>query len=101
MTIHEHLQDVGLDHDTACAEAREYASQYQTAQEVWDNCTRVDWLFWWAEREGQAKQVAEAAMEIVTSVKDIYNTDAVAAYAVERKWQANFLRMLVPNPFDK
>ena len=28
----------------------EWASQYTTAQQIWDNCERADWLLWWAAR---------------------------------------------------
>lgn len=44
-TAHEHLISLG-----ACNEALEWASQYTTAQQIWDNCERADWLLWWAAR---------------------------------------------------
>ena len=45
MTVHEHLKRIG-----ACAEARDWAAQYQTAQQAWDECERVDWFAWWDVR---------------------------------------------------
>ena len=45
MTVHEHLKRIG-----ACAEARDWAAQYQTAQQVWDACEHVAWLAWWDVR---------------------------------------------------
>jgi len=45
MTVHEHLKRIG-----ACAEARGWAAQYQTAPQVWDACEHVAWLAWWDVR---------------------------------------------------
>ena len=45
MTVHEHLKRIG-----ACAEARDWAAQYQTAQQAGDECERVDWFAWWDVR---------------------------------------------------
>ena len=42
MNIHGHLKSIH-----ACSEARNWARQYETAKEVWDNCTRPSWLLWW------------------------------------------------------
>ena len=91
MTIHEHLLDVGPYHSKACVEAREWAAQYQTAQEVWDNCTRVDWLFWWAARMGQARKVAVCAKEIAQSVAHLqeYSACVTADAAVNAASHAN------------
>lgn len=30
----------------ACSEGREFALQYQTMSEVWENCQNPSWLFW-------------------------------------------------------
>ena len=77
MNVHERLISL-----KACKEARGWAAQYQTAQEVWDNCTRIDWLFWWAAREGQLGSVVSAAKEIAQSVSHLKGTNAAyAAYA--------------------
>ena len=79
MTIHKHLLNVaGF---TACEEAREWAAQYITAQEVFDNCARVDWLFWWCARLGQYQQVIKAAKEIASSVAHLKNNAYAAAAA--------------------
>ena len=95
MTVHEHLLNVAGKWK-ACEKARKWAAQYSTAQEVWDNCTNIHWLFWWASRLGQHKKVVEVAREIANSVKHFknrfadyaaadaadYAADAVADYAV-------------------
>lgn len=82
MTIHGHLLNVnGI--WRACITARKWASQYKTAQEVWDNCDNADWLFWWASRMGQQEECAKAAREITDSVKHLkyfYVTDTTASY---------------------
>ena len=36
-----------------CAEEREFALRYGTMAEVWDNCPRLDWLFWIMHRLDQ------------------------------------------------
>lgn len=43
-----------LDAAGACGEALEWvrARPTLTAQELWDNCPRGDWLLWWASRAG-------------------------------------------------
>lgn len=66
MTVHERLKKLH-----ACLHARVWASQYTTAQEVWDNCNKADWLFWWADREGQIKGIVNAAKEIADSVSHL------------------------------
>ena len=76
MTVHEHLRSL-----RACEKARTWAEQYQTAQEVWDNCDRIYWLFWWAARTGQLSGVVDSAREISDSVRHL-NNDA-ADYAVK------------------
>ena len=94
MTIHEHLLDVGPTHSMACTSARNWAAQYQTAQEVWDNCKWADWLLWWAMRLGQMDQGVAAAKEIAQSVSHLGNTYATnaaayaAAYAAGAKQEA-------------
>ena len=75
MTIHEHLKNIG-----ACKDAKKWALQFNTAQEVWDNNKKIDWLFWWAVRCGQAMNVAMAAKEIANSVQHIKNENSTAAY---------------------
>ena len=42
MTIHEHLEDIN-----SCGKSRAWALQYNTAEEVWNNCTQPAWLAWW------------------------------------------------------
>jgi hypothetical protein len=83
MTIHEHLLSVGEGKWKACQDARDWAAQYQTAQEVWDNCPQVTWLFWWSARMGQHRAVANAAKEIAQSVAHLHNwwSSKAAAYA--------------------
>ena len=59
MTIHEHLKAIG-----ACQEARKWAKQFSTAEEVWKNNTRIDWLFWWVGKiGGQNEAVVKCARE--------------------------------------
>jgi hypothetical protein len=79
MSIHEHLLNVAGKYK-ACQEARKWAAQYTTAQEVFDNCIRIDWLFWWCARLGQSQQVVKAAKEIASSVAHLKNRAAYAAY---------------------
>ena len=83
MTVHEHLLDVGPTHSKACNVARKWATNYPTAQEVWDNCTQADWLLWWAMQLGQKDQGVAAAKEIAQSVSHLGNRYAAdaAAYA--------------------
>jgi hypothetical protein len=85
MTIHEHLLNVAG--HRACSKARNWAAQYTTAQEVFDNCVRVDWLFWWCARLGQVKQVAKAAKEIADSVNHLHSPAAANAAAAWKKQQ--------------
>src|SRR5271157_6258061 len=84
LTVHEHLLNVA-GRWKACDDALDYASQFKTAQEVWDNCKRIDWLFWWAARLGQVEQCSIAAKKIADSVahyKDISHSNAAANAAV-------------------
>ena len=85
MTIHEHLKNIG-----ACKDAKKWALQFNTAQEVWDNNKKIDWLFWWAVRCGQAMNVAVAAKEIANSVQHIKNENSTAAanYAADAAYCA-------------
>ena len=71
MTVHERLEELG-----ACKPAKRWARQYSTYQEVWDNCDRVDWLFWWSAKEYQVMGVAEAVRQIADSVKQYINPAA-------------------------
>lgn len=50
MTLQEHLKSIG-----ACEEARVWA-EGKTAKEAWEQCERVDWLFWWAGRTEKNKK---------------------------------------------
>ena len=49
----------------ACKDAVEWAKNYKTFQEVWDNCERADWMLWiagtMADKNGNRKQVVLAA----------------------------------------
>ena len=90
MTIHEHLLDVGPTHSRACTSARNWAAQYQTAQEVWDNCKWADWLLWWAMRLGQMDQGVAAAKEIAQSVSQLGNTYATNAAAYAAAYAATY-----------
>ena len=40
----EHI--IKLKELSACPEAVEWASQFETIQEAWDNCERGDWMLW-------------------------------------------------------
>ncbi len=74
MTVHEHLLEIG-----ACEPAIEWASQFTTAQEVWDKCERVDWLLWWCGHTGDNLQsIRKVARSIADSVQ--YLRTGRAAY---------------------
>ena len=73
MTIHDHLRSI-----RACAEARNWAKQFKTAREVYDNNTKINWLFWWSAKLGNINGVREAAKEIANSVSDLKNSGAAA-----------------------
>jgi len=78
MTIREHLKSIG-----ACQEAIRWANQFETAQEVYENNTRVDWLFWWSAKTGNISSIVEAAQEIAESVKHGSNNKIAAMYAAD------------------
>jgi len=48
----------------ACSDAIEWAKQYNTWQEVWDNCERADWLLWIAGKM-VSKEGCSSKKEIV------------------------------------
>ena len=75
MTIHDHLRSIG-----ACIEARDWARQFKTAQEVYDNNTTIGWLFWWSAKLGNISGIRKAAKEIADSGAVV--SDAVASEAV-------------------
>lgn len=79
MTIHEHLLCVAG--ARACDPALEYASRFETAQEVWNNCRNVDWLFWWAARMGQRANVERAVAELRSTSTAAYAEDDGVAIA--------------------
>lgn len=70
MNLQDHLKLLD-----ACADAREWVGD-RTATQAWNECTRADWLFWWARRTDANKvdgpllwkRCAEAALEIAESV---------------------------------
>jgi len=63
MTFQEHLEEIG-----ACPEARTWAKD-KTSTEAWNQCDRVDWLLWWAEKDGTPKATfVKVACEIARTV---------------------------------
>jgi hypothetical protein len=63
MTIHEHLRSLN-----ACEQAQIWASTRLTGQQCWDECEKINWIFWWTARTGQTAGVIKAANEIANSV---------------------------------
>lgn len=67
----------------ACADAREWAGE-RTAQQVWDQCDRADWLLWWAARtSANSKQdIVRCAATIARTVAHL-NGDPRVIQAIE------------------
>ncbi len=86
MNLQEHLESLG-----ACKEAREWAGD-KSATEVWQTCTRPDWMLWWAMRTAQNNKTAFVllAILIADSVADLCNIpEAKKAVDAARSWVAN------------
>lgn len=106
-----------------CPDGLAWARQQPSLYDAWENCERSDWMWWLLRKLNKIPKAlsVQYAQGCASHVKQLnnwyaaaYTDDIAAAYAsyaayiaaayatdsiAERKWQANFLRTLTPNPF--
>ncbi len=79
-----------LDALCACADAREWAAQYESAQSAWDACERPDWMLWLLVRLPETRvlgvRFATDVAERVVHLAGDARTEAAAAIAAARAW---------------
>lgn len=130
-----------------CSEGKRFALTRKTMAQVWDECTRGDWLFWilarldyerkplikllcnviigtplddkptvwdikpiksrealtvvqrWADGEATEEELKAARREAYAAASAASYAASAASYAAAKKWQADYVRDNVPNPF--
>ena len=71
-----------LQEKNACQEGMEFAKQYDTFEEMWNNIPRGDWMLWWAKKVGvdlRTLTLAKAlcAKTVIHLIKDERSIKAV------------------------
>lgn len=59
-TWHQRLIDIN-----ACEGAREWAADYSTVEEAWEDCDRADWMLWLAARILDRRRAIGVLVEVV------------------------------------
>lgn len=80
-----------LDKHNACQAGRDFASQYNTLAEVWENCPRSDWLLWMLRRANVRVDIVIYRKFATICCREIWDliTDPRSRHAVEaseRHW---------------
>ena len=81
----------------ACEDGEEWASQYETLADVYDNCPRGDWLLWMLRNARMIKkqQAVQCAVDFAERVLPIFEKRSTddprprAAIDAARAWLAN------------
>ena len=67
MEINEYVQEIKK--LSACGEAIKSALEYETSQEMWDDCKRGDWMLWLVGKKSGKPECEKRKQLVLTACK--------------------------------